>query len=67
MSKKPPSQPIRVFTFPKWCEKNNFSTRTGHRLIAAGKGPRVTQLSDNRIGIREDHDLEWLESRERAR
>jgi predicted DNA-binding transcriptional regulator AlpA len=56
-------QPVRVLSFPKWCEASGFSTRTGHRLLAAGKGPQVTQLSERRIGIREDHHVEWLNSR----
>jgi hypothetical protein len=56
-------QPVRVFSFAKWCEAAGFSTRTGHRLIAAGKGPQITQLSERRIGVRLDHHEQWLDSR----
>jgi predicted DNA-binding transcriptional regulator AlpA len=59
------TQPVRVLPFPKWCELNGFSTRTGRRLIASGQGPKVIQLSENRIGIREDHNTEWQNSRAR--
>jgi hypothetical protein len=58
-------QPRRVLTFAQWCLQNGFSTRTGRRLIEAGKGPKITQLSERRIGVREDHAAEWQESRVR--
>lgn len=57
--------PVRVLSFPRWCELSGFSTRTGRRLIVAGKGPRIIQLSDRRIGVREDGAARWLESRVR--
>jgi hypothetical protein len=39
-----------------------FSTATGRRLVAAGR-VKVTRLSERRIGIRSDHDQEYLDSR----
>jgi hypothetical protein len=57
--------PLRVFTFKQWCEKNGLSDRNGRRILKNGDGPKITQLSERRIGVREDHDLEWLESRVR--
>ena len=63
LQKSPPkSEAIRVFSFPKWCEFAGLTPRTGRRLLASGKGPKVTQLSERRIGIRADHHNEWLES-----
>jgi excisionase family DNA binding protein len=35
------------------------STRTLRRMIAAGSGPQVTQLSTRRLGIRQSHLNEW--------
>jgi predicted DNA-binding transcriptional regulator AlpA len=53
----------RVMSFRDWCDLNNFSIPTGRRLIASGKGPKITQLGERRIGIREDHNAEWQDSR----
>jgi predicted site-specific integrase-resolvase len=54
----PAQQLHRVLSFREWCELNNISPDTGRRIIAAGK-IKVTQLSDRRIGIREDHAAEY--------
>jgi predicted site-specific integrase-resolvase len=59
-------QPRRVFNFKQWCELNGLSDYTGRRLLREGKGPKVTQLSDQRIGIREDHNAEWQDARVRG-
>jgi hypothetical protein len=56
---------LRVIPFLHWCELCGFSKSTGERLIAAGK-VKVTYLSARRIGIREDHAHEYLESCRRA-
>jgi len=56
----------RVMTFPQWCEVNGFSIWTGKRLVAAGKGPKITQISDRRIGITVGNNRRWQKSRERA-
>jgi hypothetical protein len=56
----------RVMTVPQWCEVNGFSIWTGKRLIAAGKGPKITQLSDRRIGVTLANNRAWQKSRERA-
>jgi predicted DNA-binding transcriptional regulator AlpA len=55
----------RVMTFRQWCERSGFSTVTGWRIMKSGDGPKVTQLSARRIGIREDHHAAWLDSRSR--
>jgi hypothetical protein len=35
----------RVMTFRQWCDLNGFSKDTGRRLIKAGQGPKILQLS----------------------
>ena len=56
-------QSMRVMTFRQWCEASGISTVTGWRIMKAGDGPKVTQLSARRIGVREDHFASWLDSR----
>jgi predicted site-specific integrase-resolvase len=53
--------PIIVFPFLDWCQMRGISVATGRRLIAAGR-VKATQLSERRIGIRSDHDQEFLDS-----
>jgi predicted site-specific integrase-resolvase len=56
----------RVLTIAQWCEVNGFSLDTGRRLIKAGKGPVITQISDRRIGVTVGNNRRWQQSRERA-
>jgi hypothetical protein len=56
----------RVLTIAQWCEVNGFSLDTGRRLIKAGKGPVITQISDRRIGVTIGNNRHWQQSRERA-
>jgi hypothetical protein len=56
----------RVMTIPQWCEVCGFSLVTGRRLLKAGKGPVVTQISDRRVGITIANNRRWQASRERA-
>jgi hypothetical protein len=56
----------RVMTIPQWCEINGFSIWTAQRLIKAGKGPKITQISDRRIGVTVANNRAWQKSRERA-
>jgi hypothetical protein len=53
--------PIVVYTFAEWVKLRGVSVATGRRILASGK-VKVTRLSDRRIGIRSDHDLEYLNS-----
>jgi predicted DNA-binding transcriptional regulator AlpA len=55
----------KVLTFRQWCELNNFSVATGRRIINAGNGPTVLQLSPRRIGIRQSDNAAWQASRAR--
>ena len=54
--------PDRVRTFVEWCRLNSFSEDTGRRILASGKGPRVLQLSPNRIGVRDSDNRDWQNS-----
>jgi predicted DNA-binding transcriptional regulator AlpA len=56
----------RVMTLRQWCEVNGFSKDTGRRLIKAGQGPKILQLSPRRIGITVAANGEWQRARERA-
>jgi hypothetical protein len=56
----------QVLPFELWCQINNFSDRTGRRILASGSGPRVTALSAHRIGIVYADNRRWQESRARA-
>jgi len=56
----------RVMTIPQWAEVNGFSIWTAQRLLKAGKGPPITQISDRRIGITVGNNRKWQASRERA-
>jgi hypothetical protein len=55
----------RVLTFAEWCSLNKIGQRTGRRIIKSGKGPRVLQLSERRIGIRVADNRRWQASRAR--
>jgi hypothetical protein len=56
----------QVLSFRQWCQLNGIGERTGRRLLATGKGPVVTKLSDHRIGIRVVDNRRWQESRARS-
>jgi hypothetical protein len=63
LTKLPPDQ---ILPFLAWCQLNNFSERTGRRIIASGGGPVVTRMSPKRIGITVGNNAKWQRSRERA-
>jgi predicted DNA-binding transcriptional regulator AlpA len=50
----------RVLSFPQWAKLAGLSERTGREIIERGDGPKVVQLSPNRIGIRVCDHREWL-------
>jgi hypothetical protein len=56
----------RVMTIPQWAEVNGFSIWTAQRLLKAGKGPVITQISDRRIGITVANNRKWQAARERT-
>lgn len=55
----------RVLTFRQWCELNGVSAATGRRIINAGDGPIITQLSLRRIGVTVGNNRAWQASRAR--
>jgi hypothetical protein len=57
---------FRVLTFAEWCRLNGFSLATGHRILKAGTGPVIIQLSDRRIGITVGANADWQASRVRS-
>jgi hypothetical protein len=56
----------QILTFFRWCQFNGISERTGRRILASGKGPTVTKLSDKRIGVSIANNRTWQQSRERV-
>jgi predicted DNA-binding transcriptional regulator AlpA len=55
----------RVLPFLLWCKINGISPATGLRLLRAGDGPPIVQLSPRRIGVRESDNRAWQASRVR--
>jgi hypothetical protein len=55
----------RVMTIKQWFEVNGFSEATGRRLLKAGKGPVITQISDRRVGVTVANNAKWQASRAR--
>jgi predicted DNA-binding transcriptional regulator AlpA len=64
--RQPYADDHRVLSFKQWCELNGISLATGRRIINAGEGPVVTQLSPRRIGITVANNARWLETRARG-
>lgn len=61
--------PRRMLSFKQWCALNDLSPDVGRRIINGltdTPPPKVTQVSDRRIGIRWDHNIEWQDARVRA-
>jgi hypothetical protein len=56
----------RVMSFAAWCQLNGFSRDTGRRLFKSGRGPKIIQLSERRIGITFAANREWQQARERV-
>jgi hypothetical protein len=56
----------RVLSFAEWCTINNLSVWTGRRIVKAGQGPKILQLSRRRIGVTVRANREWQKARERA-
>ncbi|MGU3358907.1 helix-turn-helix transcriptional regulator [Methylobacterium sp. M6A4_1b] len=54
-----------VLRLPAVCEAASVSLSTLRRLMRAGRGPRIIQLSDRLIGVRRVDLDDWLNSRSR--
>jgi hypothetical protein len=61
-----PNNDFCVLTFAQWCNVNGFSLATGRRIINAGNGPLLTQLSERRIGVTVANNRTWQASRVRG-
>jgi hypothetical protein len=53
----------RVLSFRQWCDLNGLSPATGRRILKTGRGPKITKLSDRRIGITLEANADWQASR----
>jgi hypothetical protein len=56
----------RVMTKRQCAEVNGISIWTLERLIKAGKGPVITEISDRRVGVTIGNNRRWQQSRERT-
>ena len=54
----------RITPLPEWFRRVALPYRSGMRLLASGKGPRVTQITERRRGIRERDHIAWLNARD---
>ena len=50
---------VYITPFLDWCVMRGISPSTGRRLANAGK-VRITHMSARRIGVRSDHDAQFL-------
>jgi hypothetical protein len=50
---------VVVYPLRDWCRMRGVSIATARRLAEAGR-VKLTQLSTRRLGVRSDHDLEYL-------
>jgi predicted DNA-binding transcriptional regulator AlpA len=57
---------LKVLTLKEWARLTGVSFQTAKRLIAAGEGPRIIQLSTKRMGVRMIDAARWSEQRLRA-
>lgn len=51
-----------VMPIEAWCRLAGVSLSTGRRLLASGRGPRVTHMSERCQGVRVSHHHEWLDA-----
>ena len=58
--------PDRVLTLKQWAALNAMSLRTAARLIRAGDGPPIIQLTSRRVGVRESDAAKWQAERMRG-
>jgi len=56
----------KVMSWDEWLAKYSLSRSTGWRLRQTGDGPRITKLSERRIGVADEDDRAWFESRKKG-
>ena len=52
-----------ILSFKEWAALNNLSERQGRRILNEPGGPKVTKLSDKKVGVSRRHNREWQEAR----
>jgi excisionase family DNA binding protein len=57
----PQREPITVYTLREWCKLRKVSRETARKLNKAGR-IKFTRLGERRLGVRSDHDQEYLDS-----
>jgi predicted DNA-binding transcriptional regulator AlpA len=62
----PPLDDLRCITVEQFAKLVGFSVMTARRLLQAGEGPPVVQLSARRVGIRVRDLAAWQEARVRS-
>lgn len=55
----------RVLPVAEVADRCSISIATFKRLVSKGLGPKITELSARRQGVRESHLVQWLDSRVR--
>jgi len=61
-----PPEDDKVLSFRLWCQLNNFSASTGHRLRKTGQGPNFIRVSERRFGVTVGENRRWRNSRATA-
>ena len=59
----------QILTLKQWCAFNSISERTGARILKPDYDkpkPKVTQLSEHRIGVRVRDNRLWQDARGRS-
>jgi hypothetical protein len=54
---------LRLLKFEECAMQVGWSCKHFERVVASGKGPKVTKLSPKNRGVRSDHWREWLDAR----
>jgi predicted DNA-binding transcriptional regulator AlpA len=54
----------RIITLRDVASISGVSLATLRREVDAGRGPRITRISERRVGVRASHLREWLDSLE---
>jgi len=53
-------------TLRQWADLNSLGYSSARRILASGQGPKITQLSERRIGIRVADNDKWQATRVRS-
>lgn len=57
---------MQVLSYNEAAERLTICRRQLERMIEDGEGPRVTQISERRVGIIEDDLVAWIMSRRKV-